>query len=91
MNIERPNNDEKRPDEGKSVQERIVMCQPTLQRKRDLCVNLKMQKEIMEENAKTMREVYPNGNHIELLGAAKITQDWIDAIEKEEGVKGVFV
>jgi hypothetical protein len=26
MNIERPNNDEKRPDEGKSDQERIVMC-----------------------------------------------------------------
>ena len=25
MNIERPNNDEKRPDEGKSDQERVVM------------------------------------------------------------------
>ena len=25
MIIERPNNDEKRPDEGKSVQERVVM------------------------------------------------------------------
>ena len=77
--------------DSKSDQERIVMCELELQNKRDLCVKLKMQKEIMEENAKLMREVYPNGNHLELLGAAKITQHWIDSIEKEAGVKGVFV
>lgn len=74
-----------------SPKERVVMCELELQNKRDLCVKLKMQKEIMEENAKLMKEVYPNGNHLALLGAAKITQRWIDSIEKEEGVKGVFV
>lgn len=63
----------------------------SLNLKRDLCVNLKIQKELMEENAMLMKEVYPNGNHVELLGAAKITQYWIDNIEKEEGVIGVFV
>lgn len=78
-------------DNSKSDQERRVMCELELKNKRDLCVKLKMQKEIMEENAKLMKEVYPNGNHLELLGAAKITQHWIDAIENEEGVKGVFV
>ena len=62
-----------------------------LEKKRDLCVKLKMQKTIMEENAVLMKELYPNGNHLELMGAAKITQNWIDSIEAEEGIKGSFV
>lgn len=62
-----------------------------IQLKYKLCAKLKMQKNIMEENAQLMQKIYPSGNHLELMGAARITQDWIDAIEKEEGVKGVFV
>lgn len=51
--------------------------------KRDLSESLRVQKEIMFRNADLMQKIYPDGNHIELRGAAKITQDWIDAIESE--------
>lgn len=83
-------------DDGKSISENgyCLTClgiDNFLTLKRNLCVKLKMQKEIMEENAKLMKEVYPNGNHLELIGAAKITQHWIDAIEQETGVKGGFI
>ena len=71
--------------------ERVVMCDAELELKRELCVRLKMQKDIMEQNARLMKEIYPSGNHLELLGAAKITGDWIECIEKEKGIKGVFV
>ena len=59
--------------------------QVVITKQRDLCVALKMQKRIMLENAELMKEIFPNGNHIELVGAAKITQDWIDEIEDLPG------
>lgn len=61
-----------------------------LKYKRELCVSLKHQKNLMLRNSELMEKIYPNGNHLELRGAAKITQDWINAIESEPNVKGVF-
>lgn len=48
----------------------------------DLIVGLKAQRRLMIENAERMKKLLPNGNHIELLGAADITQNWIEALTK---------
>ncbi len=83
-------NETKQPTVSNPLED-VVMCDAVLELKRNLCVKLKMQKDIMEQNARLMKEIYPSGNHLELLGAAKITGDWIECIEKEKGIKGVFV
>jgi hypothetical protein len=43
---------------------------------------LNRQIEIMESNAAYLQKLYPElEKHIELIGAAKITQEWLDNIE----------
>ncbi len=50
--------------------------------KQRLIDGLKEQIEIMESNAAYLHKLYPDlGHHIELMGAAKITQDWLDNID----------
>lgn len=50
--------------------------------KEKLIRGLYRQKEIMETNAAILYKLYPELNHHnELMGAAKITQNWIDNIE----------
>lgn len=50
---------------------------------KDKLINgLHRQIEIMESNAAYLHKLYPDlQHHIELMGAAKITQDWLDNIE----------
>jgi hypothetical protein len=52
------------------------------QNEKELLINgLHRQVEIMESNAAYLHKLYPYLNHhVELLGAAKITQEWIDNI-----------
>lgn len=50
--------------------------------KNRLIDGLRKQIEIMESNAGYLYKLYPDLNHYnELLGAAQITQDWLDNIE----------
>lgn len=47
---------------------------------------LAQQKELMLSNADLMKKVCPeNGHYVELAGAAKITQTWIDGLQKDKG------
>jgi len=52
----------------------------------DMLINgLHRQIELMEENAELLNKLYPDfGHHKELMGAAKITQNWLDNIEAIE-------
>ncbi len=63
-----------------------------LQELRAICVNLKMQRDMMIANCAAMFGFFgmEHENSIELLGAAKMTQGWIDNIESQEGVLGKF-
>ena len=53
--------------------------------KRRLVNGLLMQLDVMRENAALMRKIYgrQSRNHVELFGAAKITDKWVDQIVKE--------
>jgi len=47
-----------------------------------LLAGLRKQVIIMNENAELLKKVNPElGHHVELFGAAKITQTWIDGID----------
>lgn len=49
-----------------------------------LIKGLRKQALVMNCNAGLLEKVCPEfGHHVELLGAAKITQDWIDVISSE--------
>ena len=55
--------------------------------KRMLIGTLMKQAELMRNNAHQLEKWYGEygeyGNHIELLGAAKITEDWVASIRNE--------
>lgn len=50
--------------------------------KQKLLDGLATQQQLMIENADLMEKLFDDGNAVELSGAAKITGDWINAIEK---------
>jgi len=55
---------------------------PCQNEKERLINGLYRQIELMESNAAYLHKLYPELNHhIELMGAAKITQDWLDNID----------
>lgn len=55
-----------------------------MNKKKELWKGLKNQRKLMLENSLMMRAIYgENSNVKELVAAAKITEDWMDEIEKE--------
>ena len=58
--------------------------------KRMLIDTLTKQAELMRNNAKQLEKWYGEyGNHIQLLGAAKITDDWVASIKHELDGKSI--
>lgn len=50
----------------------------------DLVIGLIKMKELMLRNAELMKSMMPDlGHHVELAGAAHITQTWIDGIKED--------
>jgi predicted nuclease with TOPRIM domain len=55
-----------------------------IEEERKLLKQLEEMKELMISNATYLKKLYPElGHDVELLGAAKITQTWIDGIEDQ--------